>query len=134
MFGAISLGSPVTRLITVGTINVINTQNSEPVVLDRIDALGGPFYWSLPPGQYAILDLLETTQLGFTTESTDRLIRAKFAIDSEQTVIYVGTLNLATPVPFVTDDFSTAVRALHSHFPALDTTPIKQLLQIDKPR
>jgi hypothetical protein len=56
VFGSISIRS-ASSLFVNEKVTVINTRNSQPVLEHRIKGLEGYFYWPLPPGQYAILDL-----------------------------------------------------------------------------
>lgn len=140
VFGDIAMGSPVSNWLTEGRLTVINALSSETVLLYPIEGLGGPFYWSLPPGKYVILDLQEVPSefnrhiLGFTNYSRSRGIYADFSIDSDQAIVYVGTLGLLSPSspPTVINDFDTAVQAFHNRFPAINTEPLKQLLQLEK--
>ena len=131
VFGSILVKSSVSGWFESGNVTVINTRNSEPVLEHPVKGLGGPFYWSLPPGQYAILDLCVHRSIGDERTSSRRIF-AEFSIDSEQTAVYVGTLGLASSLPSVTDDFDTAVKTFHSQFPTLNTEPIKQLLHFEK--
>jgi len=128
VFGDVSVGSKVLGWLAIGSFNVINTETSTPVLVQHIEGLGEPFYWCLPPGKYAILDLI--VSLGSRT--THFRIYAEFSVHSEHEIIYVGTLDLASLPPSITDDFDSAVRTFHAKYPTLRTVPVKQLLQLEK--
>lgn len=133
VFGSISMGSALSHWVGDRNVTVINTRNSETVLAHKIEGLGGSFYWYLPPGQYAIFDL--TFHSTWTHEISSHRIYAEFSIDSEQKVIYVGTLGLASLHPSITDDFDTAVQAFCTNFPALNNiVPVKQLLHLEEAR
>lgn len=132
VFGSISVRA-ASNWLDHEKITVINTRNSQPVLEHPINGPGGYFYWSLPPGQYAILDLTCTRRelLGNDYESRSRRIYAQFSIDSEQTVAYVGRLALRASSCSVNDDFETAVKTFHAQFPAVNTEPTKHLLHFE---
>ena len=134
VFGSISAGpAPNWFVYASQKVTVINTHNSQPVLEHPIKGLEGYFYWCLPPGQYAILDL-QTERKFSNGQSSSRDINAKFSIDSEQTVVYLGKLGLASSSTSVIDEFDTAVQAFHSQFPAIHNEPIKQLMYLEKRR
>gem|GEM_PF-5221925 len=150
VFGSIAISSADSRQHLQIKVTVINTRTSQTVLEHSINGPGGAFYWSLPPGQYAILDLYEHDF--FNGDTSSSRIYAQFSIDAEQTVTYVGTLALATSPSslshgsfstsdlksstlssiHVTDEFDTAVQTFHKQFTAIDITPIKKLLSLEK--
>jgi hypothetical protein len=119
------------------SITVINTQNSKPVLVHPVRQPAAPFYWSLPPGHYAILDLQTANSFldpGLEQQTSSRRIYAQFAVPSVETAVYVGALDLTSSAVSVVDDFDTAVRAFHTRFPSLNLEPTKQLLILEKQR
>lgn len=133
VFGGILLKSQISGLFSDGSMNIINTENGKQVFRHQIKGSGGPFYWSLPVGQYAILDLLLTINLVGSRGSSIR-IYAQFQVDSEQKLIYIGTLGFTRGSPFIIDDFDSATAIFHAQYPTFNAVPIKQLLQLEKRR
>lgn len=136
VFGNISLGFSASNWLgrSRGWANLINTSTSMIILHYPIKQSGEPFYWYLPPGHYAFLDFEEAI---LSNHVRSYRIYAEFSIDSEQTIVYVGTLGLASPLssPSITDDYETAVQKFHTTFPALESIPIeKQILRLEEQR
>jgi hypothetical protein len=130
VFGDVSGASNVLGWLAIGSLSVINTPTGTTLLEHHIEARGCPFYWCLPPGKYAILDLKAT--LGSRT--TYYRIYAEFSVDSEQDILYVGTLDLTSLPPTIVDDFDAAAEKLRANYPTLRSAPLKRLLQLEKPR
>lgn len=121
-----------------GTANVIRESTGLTVVRQPLKNLGGRFYWSLPPGEYAILDIQSSrshSSLSFgETQRGSRRVYATFTVPSPQMVIYVGTLDLSSQFPVVSNDFQNALIGLHAEFPNVSSEAVTQLLQLEKSR
>ena len=136
VFGEISLSSKVTNLFTSAGITVIDTTNSTIVLGHPISNSGGPFYWHLSPGQYAILEMIVHFSGFGQTETRHRRIYAEFSVDSPAQLIYIGNLQVdwAAKDKFITveDDYENALEAIHANYPKLQGVPVKQLLELEE--
>jgi hypothetical protein len=140
VFGGILAAEPTkSNMKTEGasrSVNVINIKSSNYVFWQFIHGRCEYFYWYLPPGQYAILNYGEGRYDLATrsSETYEQRIGAMFSVDSDQTVIYMGTLDLASSAFNVTDDFDAAAQAFHKKFPSINIKPVKRLLQFEEKR
>jgi hypothetical protein len=119
--------------------NVIDEATGLTFVTHPLKESGGPFYWSLPPGNYAILDIRSRSSFliswltGITTWGANR-VDARFRVPSAQKMIYIGTLDLSSEKSVILNDFDSALLGLHTEFPSLKGEPITELMQLESPR
>ena len=121
VFGAVYVSSRVTGfLVGSGSITVIDESSSRTVLTHEIRKLGAPFYWHLPPGKYAIMDLQEK-HLSPRSSTRSKRIYAQFSVDLPSQPVYVGKLLIAAGKNdlsvTVTDDYDKAVRTLYEDYP-----------------
>lgn len=134
VFGEVSLGPEVTHWFTFANLYVIDTTSSKIVLAHQIGELREAFYWHLPPGRYAIVNM--DVHNGLTNVTTTRRINAEFSVDRPSQLIYVGNLQIdwRAKGKFVTvvDDYDNAVTVLHSNYQKLQDVPIKRLLELEE--
>jgi hypothetical protein len=113
-------------------VSVIDTRRSIPVLEHRVKENGGPFFWHLPPGPYAVFDL----HTGASMEGRAWRIYGEFQVDSAGQVIYVGCLHLVFDsdrmTSSVSSEFEKATQLFKSTYPRVVGTPIKRLLKFER--
>lgn len=143
VFGRLQLEKPVSRSTFFNTrhyaIRVCDQNTLSQVFGQSVDGTGGPFYWTLNPGRYVIVDLVGSSYSALTsvTRTGTRRVFAEFSIDAPGETVYLGTLKLsadAEGVHKVSDEGAAAIPEFRARHPLVTDRIVTRLIQLEKPR
>jgi len=106
------------RILDNSTSEIVKEWGKRPWGIRIYRGASGPFYWSLPEGEYAILDYREVRG----NRWRDERINAVFTVPQSGAIVYVGALVISidasgTLSSGVEDHYDAAVKEFRKEYP-----------------
>lgn len=116
--------------------DIIDIRTSRIMFRYPLSREGGPFYWHLPPGKYAVLGVTVKGAVGLDSHMQNYRVFAEFSVLSTDSTFYIGNLILqqanGNVSSSVRDDQESAVQRLRSKYPNLSDSINKNLMRLEK--
>ena len=114
-------------------LTVLDVKKSEIIGNYPIENLGGYFFWYLPPGKYAILDLTCRSE-NFLGDKKGKEVRiySEFLVNDKEP-IYIGHMHLDfsddSMKTSIIDNYDDSKKVLIEKYPELEKLPVKKLMK-----